>query len=122
VAPLLRVWDELGEGAGWSTLQRQGDNLLPDIPGYFHQGELEKAALGDEWAHTVVCKRSSLASERLRSDARLALGMTLALMADTAVRIVGLLLHIHSQTSIARRIREDEVDNVYGRRQRESEA
>ena len=96
MAPPLRVWDELGEGAGWSTLQRQGDNLLPDIPGYFHQGELEKAALGTSGHIRLFVKRSSVAPERLRSDARIALGMTLALMADTAVRIVGLLLHIHS--------------------------
>jgi uncharacterized RDD family membrane protein YckC len=73
------------------------DNLLPGIPGYFIIKEsLKKQRWGDEWAHTVVCKRSSVAPERLRSEARFALGMTLALMADTAVRFVGLLLHIHS--------------------------
>ena len=73
------------------------DNLVPGIPGYFTMKEsLKKQRWGDEWAHTIVCKRSSVAPERLRSDARFALGMTLALMADTAVRIVGLLLHIHS--------------------------
>jgi uncharacterized RDD family membrane protein YckC len=73
------------------------DNIVPGIPGYFIMKEsVKKQRWGDEWAHTVVCKRSSVAPERLRSDARFALGMTLALMADTAVRIVGLLLHIHS--------------------------
>lgn len=72
------------------------DNIVPGIPGYFiMKKSVKKQRWGDEWAHTVVCKRSSVTSERLRSDARFALGMTLALMADTAVRIAGLLLHIH---------------------------
>jgi uncharacterized RDD family membrane protein YckC len=85
---------------GTSAIKREVgfllDNLLPGIPGYFIIKEsLKKQRWGDEWAHTVVCKRSSVAPEQLRNDARFALGMTLALMADTAVRIVGLLLHTH---------------------------
>jgi hypothetical protein len=71
-------------------------NIVDVGRGYFIMKEsLKKQRWGDEWAHTVVCKRSSVTPERLRSDARFALGMTLALMADTAVRMVGLLLHIH---------------------------
>lgn len=73
------------------------DNLLPGLPAYFTIRErLKMQRWGDVWAHTVVCKRSSVAPERLRSDSRFALGMTLALMADTAVRMLGLLLHINS--------------------------
>ena len=37
---------------------------------------------GGEWAHTVVCERSQVAPENLRSDGRFALVALLAIMAD----------------------------------------
>ena len=57
---------------------------------------LKEQRWGDQWAHTVVCKRSSVAPDRLRSDARFAVGVTLALMGDAALTMVGLLLRINS--------------------------
>jgi uncharacterized RDD family membrane protein YckC len=73
------------------------DTILVVYPAYFvMKDSLKEQRMGDQWAHTVVCKRSSVPPDRLRTDARFALGMTLALMADTAVRMVGLLLHIKS--------------------------
>lgn len=60
------------------------------------QVNLKKQRYGDQWAHTIVCKRSSVAPDLLRSDTRFALGLTLAMMADAALTIVGLLLRINS--------------------------
>lgn len=47
---------------------------------------------GDQWAETVVCKRSSLAPEQLQSDGRFALALMLAMMADAGLNMVGLLV------------------------------
>jgi hypothetical protein len=47
---------------------------------------------GDQWAETVVCKRSSLAPEQLQSDGRFALALMLAMMAVAGLNMVGLLV------------------------------
>ena len=73
------------------------DSFFFGLVGYpVMQENLKKQRYGDQWAHTVVCKRSSVAPDRLRSDTRFALGLTLAMMADAALTIVGLLLRINS--------------------------
>jgi uncharacterized RDD family membrane protein YckC len=73
------------------------DSFFFGLVGYpVMQESLKKQRYGDQWAHTVVCKPSSVAPDRLRSDTRFALGLTLAMMADAALTIVGLLLRINS--------------------------
>ncbi len=49
---------------------------------------------GDEWAHTIVCKRSDIAPEKLRSGGRFALGFLLACMADASILIVSMLIRL----------------------------
>lgn len=47
---------------------------------------------GDEWAHTIVCKRELVAPGNLRGPDRFALALVLALMADSASTMLCLLL------------------------------
>jgi uncharacterized RDD family membrane protein YckC len=49
---------------------------------------------GDEWAHTVVCKRSRIQPENQRTGGRFILALLFALMADAALIMVGLLLNL----------------------------
>jgi uncharacterized RDD family membrane protein YckC len=73
------------------------DALFFGLIGYFAmQKTPQEQRHGDEWAHTVVCKRSSLAPEKLGGTGRFILGLMLALMADAALAMVGLLLAISS--------------------------
>jgi len=51
---------------------------------------------GDQWADTVVCKRSDVPAENLRGAGRFVLGLMLALMADAAFLMLGLLLQLNS--------------------------
>jgi hypothetical protein len=95
VAPLLRVWDELGEGllAGQLCTDK-AIIFFPVFLDIFIKESLKKQRWG---AHTAVCKRSSVELERLRNDARFALSRyDASIDGRYSVRIVGLLLHIHS--------------------------
>lgn len=49
---------------------------------------------GDNWAHTVVCKRALLPREKLRGGDRFAIALVFALIADAALMMVGLLFAI----------------------------
>jgi uncharacterized RDD family membrane protein YckC len=49
---------------------------------------------GDEWAHTIVCKRSAIQTNDLRSGGRFMVALLFALMADATLIIVGLLLNL----------------------------
>ena len=49
---------------------------------------------GDEWAHTIVCKKSDLPSEGQRSGGRFVLAFLLACMADSVVLIVSLMIRL----------------------------
>lgn len=51
---------------------------------------------GDQWADTVVCKRSDVAQENLRGAGRFVLGLMVALMADSAFIMLGLLIQLNS--------------------------
>ena len=73
------------------------DALFFGLIGYFAmQKTLQEQRHGDEWAHTVVCKRSSLAREKLRGVGHFILGLMFAVMADAALAMVGLLLAVSS--------------------------
>ena len=49
---------------------------------------------GDEWAHTIVCKRSRVQPQNLRGGGRLVVALLLASMADSALILIGLLLKL----------------------------
>jgi uncharacterized RDD family membrane protein YckC len=51
---------------------------------------------GDEWAHTVVCKRSAIPTDNLRSGMQFIMAFFFALMLDSALIIFGLLLNMTS--------------------------
>src|SRR5208283_4923755 len=54
------------------------------------QGTVQQQRHGDEWAHTVVCKRSLFTPDRLSSARQFALALMFALMADAALIMTGL--------------------------------
>ncbi|HWY19914.1 MAG TPA: RDD family protein [Candidatus Acidoferrum sp.] len=60
------------------------------------QKNFKEQRYGDQWADTVVCKRSSLAPDQLRGDGRFVLALMLAVMADAGLNMVGLLILINS--------------------------
>jgi uncharacterized RDD family membrane protein YckC len=49
---------------------------------------------GDEWAHTIVCKRQLISPEKLRRVDRFILGLFLALIVDSALMMLGFLIVI----------------------------
>lgn len=82
-----------------SALIRSGgyliDSLFFGLIGYF---AMQKTPLeqrhGDEWAHTVVCRRRDFDREKLRRADRIVLGLFLGVFADAAVIIAGLLIKL----------------------------
>jgi hypothetical protein len=60
------------------------------------QKTLKEQRHGDEWAHTVVCNRSSVAPDQLRGGGRFVLGLMLGMMTDAALTMVALLIIINS--------------------------
>ncbi len=46
---------------------------------------------GDQWARTIVCNRSALAREQLRTGRHFVLALVLATVADSALVLLGLL-------------------------------
>ncbi|MBZ5520775.1 MAG: hypothetical protein LAP21_00820 [Acidobacteriia bacterium] len=58
------------------------------------QKTLQQQRYGDQWAHTVVCKRSSVAQQNLRSGGQFALAFILGMMADGALIGVCLLIKL----------------------------
>ena len=51
---------------------------------------------GDQWADTVVRKRSDVQPQNLRGPGRFVLGLMIAVMADAAFMMIGLLVQINS--------------------------
>jgi uncharacterized RDD family membrane protein YckC len=71
------------------------DALFFGVIGYMAmQRTAQQQRYGDEWAHTVVCKRSSIPPDKLRGGGQFALALMFALMADVALIMTGLLLVI----------------------------
>jgi uncharacterized RDD family membrane protein YckC len=72
------------------------DSIFFGIVGYFAmQRDLKEQRYGDQWASTVVCRRSSLRPDQLHGGARFVLGLMLGTMADAALVMVGLLVLIN---------------------------
>jgi uncharacterized RDD family membrane protein YckC len=71
------------------------DSLFFGLVGYFNmQKSPQQQRHGDEWAHTVVCKRSTVAPENLRGIGTFVATLLLAVMADIALLMSGLLIQI----------------------------
>jgi uncharacterized RDD family membrane protein YckC len=69
------------------------DSLFFGLIGYFAmQKSVQEQRHGDEWAHTVVCKRSTVPPENLRGGGRFVVVLLFAAMADSALAMAGLLL------------------------------
>jgi uncharacterized RDD family membrane protein YckC len=82
-----------------SSVQRElgyfVDALFFGIIGYMAmQKSVKEQRHGDEWAHTVVCKRSLIAPDKLRGGGRFAVALVFAMAVDAALVMVGLLLVI----------------------------
>ncbi len=73
------------------------DSLFFGIVGYFAmQRTTRNQRYGDDWAETVVCKRSAVPAGNLRGAGRFTLGLLLGAMADSALITVGLVIAIMS--------------------------
>jgi uncharacterized RDD family membrane protein YckC len=73
------------------------DSLFFGFVGYHAmQKTPQEQRHGDEWAHTVVCRRSDVAPGNLRSVGSFLMVFLLAAMADTAFDMIGTLFKILS--------------------------
>jgi uncharacterized RDD family membrane protein YckC len=73
------------------------DSLFFGLIGYLNmQKNPQQQRHGDEWAHTVVCRRPSVAPENLRGIGTFIASLLLAAMADIALLMSGLLIQIVS--------------------------
>lgn len=73
------------------------DSLFFGVIGYMAmQGTPQMQRHGDSWAHTVVCKRSNIPPASLRCAGRFVLAFVLAVMADAACLMIGLLINLTS--------------------------
>ena len=71
------------------------DALFFGLIGYFAmQKTAQEQRHGDEWAHTVVCKRANAPRESLRGGGRFTMALLFAMMADAALVMTGLLLNL----------------------------
>jgi uncharacterized RDD family membrane protein YckC len=71
------------------------DSLFFGLIGYFNmQKTPQQQRHGDEWARTVVCRRSDVAPENLRGAGQFVAAFLFAAMADAALMITGQLLRI----------------------------
>jgi len=60
------------------------------------QGDPQQKRHGDDWAHTIVCKRSQLSAESRQGAMRFVLGLMLAICVDMAFLMVGWLIQMNS--------------------------
>ncbi len=73
------------------------DGLFFGIIGYMAMQEsAQEQRHGDNWAHTIVCKREVVATDNLRGAGRFVLAMMFAIMADAAFILISRLLLIMS--------------------------
>jgi uncharacterized RDD family membrane protein YckC len=73
------------------------DSLFFGLIGYFAmQKTPQQQRYGDQWAHTIVCKRAAVAPHCRRGDGRFVLGMFLGALADSALVALGLLSNMAS--------------------------
>jgi uncharacterized RDD family membrane protein YckC len=71
------------------------DSLFFGLIGYFNmQKNPQQQRHGDEWAHTIVCRRANIGQQNLRGIGQFALALFFAVLADTALIIVGLTINL----------------------------
>lgn len=71
------------------------DSLFFGLIGYSAMKRTpQQQRYGDDWAHTIVCKRSQVAPDKLRSGGRFVLAFLLACMADSAILILDMTLRL----------------------------
>ena len=56
--------------------------------------DIKQQRHGDDWAHTIVCKRSLVLRDKLRGGDRFAIALVFALIADAASAMLGLLFAV----------------------------
>jgi uncharacterized RDD family membrane protein YckC len=56
--------------------------------------DIKQQRHGDDWAHTIVCKRSLVPRDKLRGGDRFAIALVFALIADAASAMLGLLFAV----------------------------
>jgi uncharacterized RDD family membrane protein YckC len=73
------------------------DALFFGLIGYMAmKGSLKMQRHGDEWAKTVVCKRTAIPANNLRSGSQFAVALFFAVMLDAAFIIFGMFLNLIS--------------------------
>jgi uncharacterized RDD family membrane protein YckC len=71
------------------------DSLFFGLIGYFNmQKNPQQQRHGDEWAHTIVCRRSNVAPQNLRGDGQFTLAVFFATLAYAALFILGMLINL----------------------------
>lgn len=71
------------------------DSLFFGLIGYFNmQKNPQQQRHGDEWAHTIVCRRSNVAPQNLRGIGQFALVLFFAVLTDAALIIVGTVISL----------------------------
>ena len=71
------------------------DAMFFGIIGYSAmKDDIKQQRHGDDWAHTIVCKRSLIPRDRLRGGDRFAIALVFALIADAAFTMLGLLFAV----------------------------
>jgi len=71
------------------------DAMFFGIIGYAAmKDDLRQQRHGDDWAHTIVCKRSLIPRDKLRGGDRFAIALVFALIADAAFAILGMLFAV----------------------------
>lgn len=85
-----RIWPAAIRSLGYFV-----DALFFGVIGYFAmQKSPQQQRHGDEWAHTVVCRRTDVRPEKLRSNGMFAAAVLFAMIVDAALLMVGLLLKV----------------------------
>ena len=56
--------------------------------------DIKEQRHGDDWAHTMVCKRSLIPRDKLRGGDRFAIALVFALIADAAFAMLGMLFAV----------------------------
>jgi hypothetical protein len=71
------------------------DSLFFGAVGYFAmKDDPQHQRYGDQWAHTIVCKRSQVRPENLYDGGRIVLALFLGIVADSLLLMIGWLLAI----------------------------
>jgi len=71
------------------------DALFFGLIGYFSmEKSLQRQRHGDEWAHTIVCRRSDVAPQNLRGISQFALALFFAVLVDAALIILGAVISL----------------------------